>query len=77
MLILLLYFIPLFYLLPNGKDNDLAIDLVFRENPVRVPKISDIAFSDQFRVAFLDTRIFHYLNYPTQITRTPRASKYE
>jgi len=52
MLILLLYFIPLFYLLPNGKDNDLAIDLVFRENPVRVPKISDIAFSDQFRVAF-------------------------
>ena len=39
------------------------------------PKFRVLLFSGQFLLAFLDTRIFHYTNYPTRITRTPKASK--
>ena len=53
MLILLLYFIPLFYLLPNGRDNDLAIDRVFTENP-----------NLKFRVLLFSGSIFRYPNFP-------------
>ena len=58
MLILLLYFIPLFYLLSNERNNDLAIDRVFRENPNPNPKFQVFFFE------LISGSIFRYPNFP-------------
>ena len=74
-LILILYLIPIFTCCLMGETKIWLLIGYFGKNPK--PDISGILFLGQFLVAFLDTRIFHYPNYPTRITRTPRATSVE